>query len=78
MAKTPKNHGKPWTPSDVKQLKQLAKENTPTRVIGIKMQRTPNAIASKASEENISLKPTNQVRITGVRSKISEVMETPR
>jgi len=29
MAKTPKNNGKQWTPADVNQLKQLAKENTP-------------------------------------------------
>ena len=42
------------------QLKQLAKENTPTRVIGLKMGRTPDAVAQKASAESISLKPTNQ------------------
>lgn len=60
MAKTPGNHGKHWTPQDVTQLKQLAKENTPTRVIGLKMQCTADAVAQKASAENISLKPTNQ------------------
>lgn len=60
MAKTPGNHGKHWTPQDVTQLKQLAKENTPTRVIGLKMGRTPDAVAQKASTEYISLKPTNQ------------------
>lgn len=60
MAKTPGNHGKPWAPQDVKQLKQLARENTPTRVIGIKLGRTPDAVQSEASKEGISLKPTNQ------------------
>lgn len=60
MAKQPKNHGKPWTPQDVKQLKQLAKENTPTRVMGIKLERTPDAVQAKASEIGQSLKPTNQ------------------
>lgn len=60
MAKTPSNHGKQWTSDDLSKLKQLAKENTPTRVIGLKMQRTPDAVAQKASAENISLKPTNQ------------------
>ena len=60
MATEPKNHGKPWTPQDVQQLKELAKGNTPTRVIGIKVGRTPEAVESKASSENISLKPTNQ------------------
>jgi hypothetical protein len=60
MAKTPGNHGKQWTSGDVAQLQRLANQNTPTRVIGIKMARTPDAIAQKASEERISLKPTNQ------------------
>ena len=58
--KTPKNHGKEWTAAEVKQLKALAAGNTPTRVIGLKLQRTPVAIQGKASSEGISLKPTNQ------------------
>ena len=60
MAKTPSNHGKRWSSQDVQQLKQLAQGNTPTRVIGIKTGRTPEAVATKASEAGISLKPTNQ------------------
>lgn len=32
MTKKPANHGKPITPQVVQQIKQLAKENTPTRV----------------------------------------------
>ena len=60
MSKEPKNHGKAWSKDDVKQLKQLAKENTPTRVAGLKLGRTPDAVAAKASEKGISLKPTNQ------------------
>jgi len=60
MAKKPANHGKQWTKQDIKQLKQLAKENTPTRVMGIKLKRTPDAIQAKASEIGQSLKPTNQ------------------
>ncbi len=60
MAKAPVNHGKQWTPDDVKQLKQLAKENTPTRVIGMKMGRTEDAVRAKAGENDLSLKPTNQ------------------
>lgn len=60
MAKTPPNHGKHWTSGDVSQLKQLAKQNTPTRVIGLKMGRTADSVSQKASQENISLKPTNQ------------------
>lgn len=60
MAKTPANHGKPWTSADVSHLKQLAKQNTPTRVIGLKMGRTEDAVRAKASENDVSLKPTNQ------------------
>jgi hypothetical protein len=60
MAKTPSNHGKSWTSGDVSQLKQLARPNTPTRVIGLKIGRTPDAVQQKASLENVSLKPTNQ------------------
>jgi len=60
MAKTPSNHGKPWTPQQVSQLRDLAKHNTPTRVIGLKTGRTEDAVYGKAAEKNISLKPTNQ------------------
>ncbi len=60
MSKSTRNTGKSWSPSQVSQLKQLAKHNTPTRVIGLKLGRTENSIRSKASENNISLKPTNQ------------------
>jgi hypothetical protein len=60
VAKTPKNHGKDWTNSDVKQLQKLADQNTPTRVIGLKMGRTEDSIYGKAQREDISLKPTNQ------------------
>lgn len=60
MAKQPKNHGKPWKPNDVRELQKLAGENTPTRVIGLKLGRTEYSIRSKADEKNVSLKPTNQ------------------
>jgi hypothetical protein len=60
MSKSTRNSGKQWSPADVSQLRQLARQNTPTRVIGLKIGRTENAVRTKASEENISLKPTNQ------------------
>ena len=60
MPKYTRNTGKPWTSTDVKQLKDLAGQNTPTRVIGLKMGRTPAAVQAKASENKVSLKPTNQ------------------
>lgn len=60
MAKIPSNHHKRWSRNEVAQLRVFANQNTPTRVIGIKLQRTPAAVAQKASEKQISLKPTNQ------------------
>ena len=60
MGKQPSNHGKPWSQNDDRTLKQLASQNTPTRVIGLKMGRTPDAVQSHASDVGVSLKPTNQ------------------
>ena len=60
MAKSTRNTGKSWTNSDVRQLRQLARENTPTRVMGLKLGRTPQAVRTRASQEGVSLKPTNQ------------------
>jgi hypothetical protein len=60
MSKSTRNTGKPWSGSQVSQLKQFAKQNTPTRVIGFKLGRTPEAVYAKASQKGISLKPTNQ------------------
>lgn len=60
MAKSTRNSGTSWTPAQVKELKQLAQDNTPTRVIGLKLGRTPAAVQKKASDEGVSLKPTNQ------------------
>ena len=58
--KKPTNHGQPWTPAANKQLQQLASGNTPTRVIGLKMGRTPGAVASHASLLGVWLKPKKQ------------------
>ena len=55
-----RNTGKEWTGIDKNQLKHLARENTPTRVIGLKLGRTENAISSQASKMGVSLKPVNQ------------------
>lgn len=42
------------------ELGKLASQNTPTRVIGLKLGRTPGAVQSQASKQGTSLKPTNQ------------------
>jgi hypothetical protein len=60
MAKPPKNHGTNWSKDDVKQLREEVKHNTPTRVLGLHLGRTPEAVQAKANDLGISLKPTNQ------------------
>jgi hypothetical protein len=60
MTKSTRNTGKHWSRSEVGQLNNLAAQNTPTRVIGLKLGRTEEAVRSKASEKGVSLKPTNQ------------------
>jgi len=60
MSKSTRNNGKPWTRVEVTELRQFARKNTPTRVIGLKLGRTENAVRTKARDEKISLKPTNQ------------------
>ena len=60
MGKTPANSGKQWTAAEQKQLRKEADGNTPTRVIALHLKRSEEAVRSKAHEQNISLKPTNQ------------------
>ncbi len=55
-----KNAGKQWTPQEEKKLAQLAKGNTPTRVIGLELGRPVGGVQSKASQLGVSLKPINQ------------------
>lgn len=59
-SKLNRNAGKEWNAGEVKELRHLVRENTPTRVIGLKLGRTPGAVQTKASAEGISLKPANR------------------
>ena len=60
MTKYNRNSGKAWKPSEASELKKLAQQNTPTRVIGLKLGRTEASVYTKASKEGISLSPNNQ------------------
>lgn len=60
MAKTPPRNGTAWTPADVRQLKKEIGENTPTRVLGLHLGRTPEAVQQKANALGLSTKPVNQ------------------
>lgn len=57
---TAENDGKPWSDEDLEQLKTLITENTPTRLIAMKLERTEAAIRDKVAAEGISLAPTNR------------------
>src|ERR1041385_6628474 len=52
--------GQPWTDDELKKLKTLARGNTPTGVLSLKLQRPLAAIRSKAQREGISLRPVNR------------------
>ena len=58
MAKRPTKHGSSWTQSDVAKLRELQRENTPTRVMGVKLGRTPGAIYAKATSGSLSSQRT--------------------
>jgi len=60
MPKYIRNIGKRWTPQEEHKLAQLAKINTPTPVIGLKLGRPVKGVYAKASELRVSLHPTNQ------------------
>jgi hypothetical protein len=58
--KKPPNQGQRWTPADDRKLEHLADGNTPTGLIAHKLGRSEEAVRSRASDQNVSLKPTNQ------------------
>jgi hypothetical protein len=49
-----------WSKDDVKQLKTLTKENTPTRLIAMKLKRSEASVRWKVHGEGLSLRPTNR------------------
>jgi|tagenome__1003787_1003787.scaffolds.fasta_scaffold19963645_1 hypothetical protein len=62
MAKVPSNHGKEWTATELKKLKQLARQRLPTRVAAKQLGRTLASVAQKASIEGVSFSPKPQLR----------------
>ncbi|MGM4886325.1 hypothetical protein [Tardiphaga sp. 11_C7_N12_6] len=49
-----------WTEAELKNMKTLVKQNTPTRLIAMKLKRTVTSVYGKATREGISLAPTNR------------------
>jgi hypothetical protein len=60
MAKTRNKHRQLWTAGDDSLLRKLIRENTPTRVMGLKLERTPAAVQQHANDLGLSTKPVNQ------------------
>ena len=60
MANKPAHHQEEWSRQEVAKLRDLAVGNTPTRIIGLKLGRTEDAVYNMASKKGISLGPTNQ------------------
>ena len=60
MAKKPRKHGQPWTKKDTKQIGILARKGVDTDDIAVLLERTKTAIYSRASEEDISVKPKDK------------------
>jgi hypothetical protein len=54
------NQGNFWTAPEIKQLRELISQNTPTGLIAYKLQRTEDSIRKKAQREGLSLKPVNK------------------
>lgn len=59
-----RNARKPWTEAEREKLRELAKGNTPTRVVGLKLGRPEPGVREKAGAQGISLKPTNRAPCT--------------
>ena len=60
MSMYQRNAGKQWSGAEAAELARLAAQNTPTRVIGLKLGRPEGGVRAKASEIGVSLRPTNQ------------------
>jgi hypothetical protein len=55
-----KNHWKPWTPAEESRLADLAQQMVPIHRIAVDLDRSPNAIRSKAKTLGILLPLYNQ------------------
>jgi hypothetical protein len=60
VAKRPEHANERWTKPQEALLKKRAKGNTPTGLIADELGRSKSAVQSKASDVDVSLKPTNQ------------------
>jgi hypothetical protein len=55
-----RNAGEPWTTEELGELEELAADNIPPTVIGLRLGRPEAAIELKASQAGITLCPRNR------------------
>jgi hypothetical protein len=60
MPRSPSRHRDEWTAADEKEFRKLVKQNTPTRLLAMKLKRTESSVRNKARALRLSLRPTNQ------------------
>ena len=63
----------PWTSQEVRELRSLAKGNTPTGVISMKLQRPPAGIRSKAQREGIFAEAREPLSLQSSETRTLEV-----
>lgn len=54
------NSGRPWSKSDVRALRAMAKRKLSARVAAIALRRSPGATRFKAMVEGVSFRSTNR------------------
>ncbi|HYO26064.1 MAG TPA: hypothetical protein VEQ85_14065 [Lacipirellulaceae bacterium] len=57
-----RNAGKAWTRDDLEALRQMAREQVPTRAIAERLGRTEYSVRAKASHERIQLHGARQAQ----------------
>ena len=60
---SPKSSASPrkdWTDAELKSMKTMIKQNTPTGIIALKLKRSVTSVYGKAAREGISLAPANR------------------
>lgn len=56
----PENADKRWSAEQIAALRRMLRENTPTRVLALRLKRTPVAVQAKVNDLGMSTKPVNQ------------------
>ena len=66
-----KKLGLPWTPADVKKMRQLAKAKLSARLAAKELGRSTGAVKFKAMTEGVRFRAINQPR--GVQKRLHQV-----